>query len=82
MSNQRSIVHHFFPPNVEVVEKSFFRKSCSFSKNLHKTILKTINFCSYNICMGHQRSIVHFFALNIQVLEKSFLRKSCCISKN
>ena len=33
MSHQRSIVHHFFPLNVQVLEKSFLRKSCSISKN-------------------------------------------------
>ena len=44
MSHQRSIVHHFFPLNVQVLEKSFLSKSCSISENLHKTTLKNINF--------------------------------------
>ena len=44
MSHQRSIVHHFFPLNVQVPEKSLLRKSCFNSKNEHKTTLKNINF--------------------------------------
>ena len=44
MSHQRSIVHHFFPLNVQVLEKSFLRKSGSISENKHKTNLKNINF--------------------------------------
>ena len=72
----------FFPLNVQVLEKNFLRKSCSISKNKHKTTLKNINF-AHNICMSHQRSILHhFFPLNVQVLEKSFFRRSCSISKN
>ena len=43
MSNQRSIVHHYFALNVQVLEKSFLGKSCSISKNSNKTILKNIN---------------------------------------
>ena len=39
-----SIVHHFFPLNVQVPEKSFLRKGCSISENQHKTTLKNINF--------------------------------------
>ena len=44
MSHQMSIVHHFLPPNVQVPEKSFLRKSCSISEKYHKTTLKNINF--------------------------------------
>ena len=44
MSHQRSIAHHFFPLNGQVLEKSFLRKSCSISEKYHKTILKNINF--------------------------------------
>ena len=44
MSHQRSILHPFFPLNVQVLEKNFLRKSCSISKNKHKTTLKNINF--------------------------------------
>ena len=44
MSHQRLIEHHFFPINVQVVEKSFFTKSCSICENQHKTTLKNINF--------------------------------------
>ena len=44
MSHQRSIVHHFFPLNVQVLEENFLRKGCSISENLHKTTLKNINF--------------------------------------
>ena len=44
MSQQRSIVHHFFPLNVQVLEKIFLRKSCSISENLPKATLENINF--------------------------------------
>ena len=44
MSQQRSIVHHFFPLIVQVLEKNFLRKSCSIGENLHKTTLKNMNF--------------------------------------
>ena len=44
MSHQMSIVLHFFPLNLHVLEKNFFRKSCSISENSHKTTLKNINF--------------------------------------
>ena len=44
MSHQRSIVHHFYPFNVQVLEKNYLRESCSISENLHKTTLKSINF--------------------------------------
>ena len=44
MSHQKSIVHHFFPLNVQVLEKSFLRKSSSNSENQHKTTLKNITF--------------------------------------
>ena len=44
MSHERSIVHHFFPLNVQVLEKKFLRKSCSISENKHKATLKNINF--------------------------------------
>ena len=72
----------FFPLNVQVLEKIFLRKDCFISEK-HKYALKNIKFCSHNICMSHQRSIVHhFFPLNVQVLEKNFLRKSCPISEN
>ena len=83
MSHQRSIVHHFFPLNVQFPEKNFLRKSCSISKNYYKTTLKNNQFCSYNVYMSHQRSIVHhFFPLNVQFPEKNFLRKICSISEN
>ena len=42
--SQKSIEHHFFPIIVQVLEKSFFTKSCSISENQHKTTLKNINF--------------------------------------
>ena len=41
MSHQRSIVHQFFPLNVQLLEKNFFEKSCSIGENKHKTTLKT-----------------------------------------
>ena len=44
MSHQRSNVRHFSPLNVQVLEKSFLPKSCSISKNQHKTALENINF--------------------------------------
>ena len=33
MSHQRSIVHHFFPLIVQVLEKNLLRKSCPISEN-------------------------------------------------
>ena len=33
MSQQRSSVQHLFQPNVQVIEKNDFRKSCLISKN-------------------------------------------------
>ena len=39
-----SIVHHFFPLNVQVLEKNFLRKSCCISENQHKYTLKNITF--------------------------------------
>ena len=82
MSHQRSIVHHFFPLNVQVLEKNFIRKIVPLVKT-NPNILKKHQFCSYNVYMSHQRSIVHhFYPLNVQVLEKNFLRKNCSISEN
>ena len=34
----------FFPLNVQVLEKSYLRKSCSISENKHKYTLKNITF--------------------------------------
>ena len=83
MSHQMLIVHHFFPLNVQVLEKSFLRKSCSISEKLTQNYFNKHQFCSHNIYMSRQRSIVHhFLPLNVQVLEKKFLRKSCSISEN
>ena len=82
MSHQRSNVHHFFPLNVQVLEKIFLRKDCFISEKT-QIYFKKHQFCSHNICMTHQRSLVHhFFPLNVQVLEKNFLRRSCPISEN
>ena len=82
MSHRRSIVHHFFPLNVQVLEKSFSRKSCSNKKKLTQNYFKKHQFCSHNKYMSHQMSVVHhFFPLNVQVLEKNFLRKSYSLVK-
>ena len=43
MSHQRSILLHFIPLTVQVLEKSFLAKSCSISENQHKTALENIN---------------------------------------
>ena len=40
MSHQRSIVHHYFPAIVQVLEKSFLKKSCSNSKKNTKLLKK------------------------------------------
>ena len=40
MSHQRSYVHHFFPLNVQVIEKNYLRKICSLSENKHNTLSK------------------------------------------
>ena len=83
MSHQRSVVHHFFPLNVQVLEKNFLRKSYSISETLTQNYFKKHQFCSYIIYMSHQRSIVYdFFLPNVQVLEKNFQRQSCSISEN
>ena len=83
MSHQRSIVHHFFPLNVQFLEKRFLRKSCSNKKKLTQNYFEKDHFCSRNIYMSHHRSSVHhFFPLNVKVPEKNFLRKSCSNSKN
>ena len=83
MSHQRPIEHHFFPLNVQDLEKNFFRKNCSISENQHKNYFKKYLFCSHNMYMSHQRSFIHhFFPLNLQVLEKKFLRRSWSISEN
>ena len=43
MSHQISIVHHFIPLIVQVLEKSFLTKCCSISENQHKPALEYIN---------------------------------------
>ena len=44
MSHQSSIEHQFFPLNVQVLEKKFLRRSCSFCENELKATLKNIIF--------------------------------------
>ena len=69
MSHQRSYVHHFFPLNLQVIEKSYLRKICSISENKRKTALKNVNCAHIKILyMSHQRS---FFPLNVQVIQKN-----------
>ena len=46
MSHQRSFVHHFFPLNVQDLEKNFLTKGCSISENKHKSTLKDITFAN------------------------------------
>ena len=71
-----SIVHHFFPLNFQVQEKSFLKKVGPIVK-LTQNNLKKNQFGSHKVYMSHQRSFVnHFFPFNFQVLEKSFLKKS------
>ena len=41
MSYQRSIVHHFFPLNVQVLEKSFEGKVVPLVRTNTKLLLKT-----------------------------------------
>ena len=66
----------FFALNVQVLEEKFLRKSCSISEKLTQIYFKKHHFCSYKICMSHQRSIVHhFFPLNVQVLQEKFLNE-------
>ena len=83
MSHQMSIVNHFFPLNVQGLEKNFLGKSFSISEKITQSYFKNYQFCSHKMFMSHQRSIVHhFFLLNVQVLEKNFLWKSFSISEN
>ena len=71
MSNRISIVHHFFPLNLQLLEKLFVKKICLISEKSNETTLKT-SICSHIIYMRHQRSFVHhFFLLRLQVLEKN-----------
>ena len=76
-----SIEHHFFPLNVQVLEKCL-RKNCSISAKLTQKKFKRHQFCSDNTKMSHQISTVHhFFPFNVRVQEKIFLMKSYFISE-
>ena len=59
MSHQRSYVHHFFPLNVQVIEKNYLKKICSISENKHKTTLENVN-CA-QIKKIYESSKVSFF---------------------
>ena len=73
----------FFSSYCTSPREKFLKKKLFHEWKLTQIYFKKHQFCSYNICMSHQRSIVHhFFPLNVQVLEKNFLRKSCSISEN
>ena len=61
-SKVKRIVH--FPLNVQVLEKNFWGKSCSFSKTNTKQQSKN-QICSHNIYMRHRRSFVHQFFLSM-----------------
>ena len=82
MCHQRSIVHHFIPLIVQVLEKSFITKCCSISENQHKTALENINLTHTKYLRVIKCQIYIFFPLHVQVLEKRFLTKSCSISEN
>ena len=58
MSHHRSIIHHFFPLNVQVLEKNFLRKSYHISGS--KIIVKGFNFALTN-CIWVIRSQQNFF---------------------
>ena len=78
-----SLVHHFFPLNVQVPEKKILEEKLFLWLKLTQNYFEKHQICSHNIFMSHQRSIVHnFFPLNVQNPEKNFLRKSCSISEN
>ena len=73
----------FFPLNVQVLEEKILKERLFHYWKLTQNYFKKRQFCSYNICMSHQRSTVHhFFPLNVQVLKEKFLRKRCSISEN
>ena len=77
-----SIVNHFFPLNVQVLDKNFLRTSCSISENKQKTILKNISYAHITYVESSKVTCTSFFLLNVQFREKNFLGKSCSISEN
>ena len=56
-----SIVHHFFPLNVELPGKNFLNENVPLVQTGEK-YLKKSQFCSHKIYMSLQKSIVHHFA--------------------
>ena len=65
MSHQTSIVHHFFPLNVQVIEKNFLRKSCSISKNKQKTTLKTSIWLTSDKYESSKVNCTSFFSISM-----------------
>ena len=79
MSHKRSIVHPFFPLNVQFLEKNFSRISFSISENQHKKLLYKTSKTKYESSNVNYTTI---FTFNVQVLKKNYSRKSCPISEN
>ena len=53
MSYQTSIVHRYFPLNLQVLEKNFLRDCCSLSENKTQNYFRKDQFCSHNIYMSN-----------------------------
>ena len=81
MSHQISIVHHFFPLNLQPLVKHLVEKNCLISEKSHKTTLKTSILLTYHLYETSKVICTSFFPLNLQLLEKYFVKKGCLISK-
>ena len=75
MSHQRSIVHHFFPLNVQVLEKNFLGKSCFISENYGKTTLKTSILLTEHIYESSKFNCTSFFSSKCTSPREKFLKE-------
>ena len=64
MRHQRSFVHHFFPLNLQLLEKYFVKKVCLISRKSQKTNLKTSILLTYHIFESSKVICTSFFPLN------------------
>ena len=62
MSNRISIVHHFFPLNLQLLVKYFVEKNCLISETTHKTTLKTSILLTYHIYETSKVICTSFFS--------------------
>ena len=70
-----SIVQHFFPLNVQVLEKSFLRKNCSISETLNKTTLKNINFAHITYVWVIEGQLYIIFSSKCKSPREKFLKE-------